>query len=173
MATPFGSASSRGGVAGSLASGELEGVVAGWDDTARDVPGLALAGLFGVQVGRSPGAVAVCCGGVSLSYAELDERAGRLAGLLVSLGAGPERLVAVAMERSVEVFVAWLGVAMSGAAFLPVDVGYPAGRVGFMLGDAGPDVVVTSSWGVAAGLLRAVVGGGPVRVVVDDPVVAG
>src|SRR6185437_2452909 len=107
----------------------------------RQLPELTLAELFGVQVGRSPGAVAVCCGGVSLSYAELDERAGRLAGLLVSLGAGPGRLVAVAMERSVGVFVAWLGVAMSGAAFLPVDVGYPAGRVGFMLADAGPDVV--------------------------------
>ncbi len=161
MATPFRSAPSGGSVAGGL----------GWDDAGRVVPGLTLAELFEAQAVRTPGAVAVACGDVALSYAVLGELAGRLAGYLVSLGAGPERLVAVVMEKSAEVFVAWLGVVMSGAAFLPVDVGYPAERVGFMLADAGPDLVVTTS--AAAGLLPPAGGGGPVRVVLDDPVVAG
>ncbi len=153
-----------------LAAGERQSLEE-WNRTARVVPGLTLAELFEAQAVRTPGAVAVACGDVALSYAVLGELAGRLAGYLVSLGAGPERLVAVVMEKSAEVFVAWLGVVMSGAAFLPVDVGYPAERVGFMLADAGPDLVVTTS--AAAGLLPPAGGGGPVRVVLDDPVVAG
>ncbi len=99
-----------------------------------------------------------------------DERAGRLAGYLTSLGAGPGRLVAVVMEKSAEVFVAWLAAAKSGAAFLPVDPGLPAERIGFMLADARPDLVVTTV--PAARCLPPAAGGGPVRVVVDDPVTA-
>ncbi len=144
---------------------------AGWNDTVREVPGATLAELFWAQAARSPGAVAVECGGVVLSYGELGERAGRLAGYLGSLGAGPERLVAVVMDKSAEVFVAWLGVAMSGAAFLPVDPGHPAGRVGFVLADARPDLVVTTVAGSRS--LPVAGGGGPPRVVLDDPVVAG
>ncbi len=142
----------------------------GWNDTARDVPQVTLPELFEGQVARTPGAVAVACGDVTLSYAELDERAERLARYLVSLGAGPGRLVAVVMEKSAEVFVAWLGVAKSGAAFLPVDPAYPAERIGFMLADARPDLVVTTM--AAAPSLPAVAGGGPSRVVLDDPVLA-
>ncbi len=138
--------------------------------TSREVPEATLAELFGAQAARSPDAVAVSCGDVVLSYAELDVRAGRLAGYLASAGAGPGRLVAVVMEKSAEVFVAWLGVAMSGAAFLPVDLAYPAERIGFVLADAGPDLVVTTA--AAARSLPAVAGGGPPRVVLDDPVVA-
>src|ERR1022692_796815 len=145
--------------------------LAEWNDTARDVPQVTLPELFEAQAVRAPGALAVACGDVALSYAELDERAGRLAEYLASLGAGPGRLVAVVMEKSAEVFVAWLGVAKSGAAFLPVDPAYPAERIGFMLADARPDLVVTT---MAAGLsLPAVAGGGPLRVALDDPVLAG
>src|ERR1022692_3972205 len=142
-----------------------------WNSTARQIPEATLPELFSAQAARTPDAVAVTCGGVSLSYAGLDERANRLARYLITLGAGPERLVAVVMEQSAEVFVAWLGVAKSGAAFLPVDPAYPAERIGFMLADARPDLVVTT---MAAGLsLPAVAGGGPLRVVLDDPVLAG
>ncbi len=169
MAASFGSVPSGGSVAG--APGELGRVLAGWNDTAREVPEATLAELFGAQAARSPDAVAVSCGDVVLSYAELDVRAGRLAGYLASAGAGPGRLVAVVMEKSAEVFVAWLGVAMSGAAFLPVDLAYPAERIGFMLADAGPDLVVTTA--AAAASVPVAAGGGPVLVVLDDPVVAG
>ena len=144
MTGPRRSGPSEGGAARALTPAELGRLLAGWNDTARDVPGATLAGLFEAQAARVPDAVAVACGDAVLSYAELDGRAGRLAAYLTSLGAGPERLVAVLMDRSAEVFVVWLGVAKSGAAFLPVDPGYPAERIGFMLADAQPDLVVTT-----------------------------
>src|SRR5215831_12153576 len=106
-----------------------------WNDTARDVPQATLPKMFEAQATRTPDAPAVVFRDVTLSYAELNQRADRLAGYLTSLGAGPERLVAVAMEKSADVFVAWLAVAKSGAAFLPVDPAYPAERIAFMLGD--------------------------------------
>ncbi|HEV3289846.1 MAG TPA: amino acid adenylation domain-containing protein, partial [Streptosporangiaceae bacterium] len=133
-------------------------------------PGGTLAELFEAQAARTPEALAVACGDVALSYAGLDERAGRLARYLASLGAGPERLIAVLMDKSAEVFVAWLAVAKSGAAFLPIDPAYPAERIEFMLADARPDLVVTTT--AAASSLPAVAGGEP-RVVLDDPVLAG
>ncbi|HEV3290512.1 MAG TPA: amino acid adenylation domain-containing protein, partial [Streptosporangiaceae bacterium] len=171
MAHPLRPAPSGGSAARALTPAALGRLLAGWNDTARDVPQVTLPELFEAQAARAPGALAVACGDVALSYAELDERAGRLAGHLTSLGAGPERLVAVVMEKSAEVFVAWLGVAKSGAAFLPVDPAYPAERIGFMLADARPDLVVTTM--AAAPSLPPVPGGGPSRVVLDDPVLAG
>src|SRR5579863_8644798 len=132
-------------------------MLAGWNDTARDVPQATLPELFEAQAARTPGALAVACGDVALSYAELDERAARLARYLTSLGAGPERLVAVVMDKSAEMFVAWLGAAKSGAAFLPVDPSYPADRIGYMLADARPDLVITdqANAAVVAGISTA------------------
>ena len=132
-----------------------------------DAAELTLPRLFEAQVARVPDAVAVVCEGAGLSYAELDGRANRLARYLVSLGAGPERLVAVAMERSVELVVVLLAVLKSGAAYLPVDPEYPAERVGFMLGDARPVLLVCDR------VMAARVPGGDVpQVVVDDAVCA-
>ncbi|MBQ1156597.1 amino acid adenylation domain-containing protein [Streptomyces sp. A73] len=101
--------------------------------------------LFEEQVKRSPGAVAVECGDEKVSYAELNERANRLARLLLQRGAGPESLVAVVMERSVRWIVALLGVSKAGAGHVPVDPAYPAQRIAFMLGDTAPVVVLTDS----------------------------
>ena len=129
--------------------------------------GLTLPELFERQAARVPDAVAVVCEGAGLSYAELDARANRLARYLVSRGAGPERLVAVAMERSAGLVVALLAVLKSGAAYLPVDPEYPAERVAFMLGDAGAVLLVCDQ--VMAGRVPA---GDIVRVVVDDAVCA-
>jgi nonribosomal peptide synthetase DhbF len=171
MANPLRPAPSEGSAARALTLAEVGQLVGGWNDTAREVPGATLAELVEAQADRTPEAPAVVFGDVTLSYAELDERASRLAGYLIARGAGPERLVAVVMEKSAEVFVAWLGVAKSGAAFLPVDPGYPADRIGFMLADARPDLVITTT--AAAPALPAVGDGGPSRVVLDDPVLAG
>ena len=103
------------------------------------------------------------CAGTGLSYAELDARANRLARYLVSLGAGPERLVAVAMERSAELVVVLLAVLKSGAAYLPVDPEYPAERIAYMLGDARAVLLVCDQ--ATAGRVP---GGDVPRVVVDD-----
>jgi amino acid adenylation domain-containing protein len=79
-----------------------------------------------------------------VSYAELNARANRLARHLVSLGAGPEGLVALAMDRSLDMVVAVVAVLKSGAAYLPVDPAYPAERIAFMLAEAGPCAVLTT-----------------------------
>jgi amino acid adenylation domain-containing protein len=125
-------------------------VLGGWNDTARAVPPATLPALFEAQAARAPDAVAVVCGDLRLSFGELDRRANRLARVLVSRGAGPESLVAVVLERSAELVVALLAVLKAGAAYLPVDPGYPAERVAFMLADAAPAIIVTTTATAAA-----------------------
>ncbi len=116
-------------------------VLEGWNDAARRLPEATVPELFQAQVARTPDAVAVSCGGVTFSYAGLDERANRLARYLISLGAGPGRLVAVAVERSAGLVVTLLAVLKSGAGYLPVDPGYPAERIAYLFGDARPVLV--------------------------------
>ncbi|MGC9441180.1 amino acid adenylation domain-containing protein [Streptomyces sp. WG5] len=101
--------------------------------------------LFAARVAAHPDALAVDAPGLRLGYAELDERANRLARLLVAQGAGPEQTVALVLGRSVESVVAQLAVLKSGAAYLPVDPEYPADRIAFMFRDAGPGAVLTTA----------------------------
>ena len=128
-----------------LDAAERRQILSGWNDTAVAVPAVSLAGLLDAQAARSPDAVAVVGGDRVLTYRELDAAAGRLARVLAGRGAGPESVVAVAVERSAELVVALLAVLKTGAAYLPVDLGYPAERIGFMLADAVPAVVVASA----------------------------
>ncbi|TWP48426.1 amino acid adenylation domain-containing protein [Lentzea tibetensis] len=121
-----------------MAPGEVEQVVDGFNATARDVRRAPLPVLVREQVLRTPDAVAVVFEDVSLTYAELDARANRLAHHLIGLGAGPETRVALAMPRSADLVVAWLGVLKTGAAYVPIDPDYPAERIEFMLADAAP-----------------------------------
>jgi amino acid adenylation domain-containing protein len=104
-----------------------------------------VAELFGEQVAAGPDRPALVCEDTSLSYAELDARASRLAALLRGRGAGPEQVVAVALPRSVDLVVAVLATSKAAAAYLPVDPDYPAERIAFMLADARPSVVITDS----------------------------
>ncbi|MFG3165502.1 amino acid adenylation domain-containing protein, partial [Streptomyces sp. NPDC048232] len=127
-----------------LSGAEREQMLAGWNDTATRVSDTTLAQLFAEQVARDPGAVAVVCGDERLSYAELDERANRLAKVLARRGVGPESVVAVMLERSVELVVGLLAVWKAGAAYLPVDPGYPSERLAFTLSDARPSCVLTT-----------------------------
>ena len=101
--------------------------------------------LFAAQVARAPEAVAVTFEGRSLTYRELDEAANRLAHLLAGQGVGPGQCVALLLERSAEAIVAMLAVLKTGAAYLPIDPGLPAARIGFMLADAAPIAAITTA----------------------------
>ncbi|MEU9411780.1 amino acid adenylation domain-containing protein, partial [Streptomyces sp. NPDC048281] len=143
---------------------ELRRVVEEWNDTGGVVSGGSVLGWFEGWVGRSPGGVAVVAGGVGVSYAELDARANRLAQFLVAQGVGAESVVALAMDRGVEMIAAVLGVWKAGAAYVPVDVGLPVERIAFMLADSRAVLLLGS--GDVVGDLPA----GRVRVVaLDDP----
>ena len=115
-----------------------------WNDTARALPSATLPELFAAQAARSPDAVAVVGADESLSYGELEARANRLARHLRSLGVGPEVVVGLCVERSAAMVVGLLGILEAGGAYLPLDPGYPAERLGFMLADAGAPVLVTT-----------------------------
>jgi nonribosomal peptide synthetase DhbF len=110
--------------------------------------------MFEAQADRTPDAQAVAWAGGTLTYAELNARANRLARLLIERGAGPESLVAVLLPRSAELVVALLAVLKAGAAYLPVNPDYPAQRIGLMLDDAQPALVLTSGTVEVAGGLR-------------------
>ncbi|MFD4863661.1 condensation domain-containing protein, partial [Streptomyces atratus] len=115
----------------------LRQVLTEWNDSAVELPGDAtVAGLFEAQAGRTPEAVAVVSGGAEVSYAELDACANRLARHLVAQGVGAESFVGVCLERGIESVVALLAVVKAGGAYLPIDPGYPAERIAYMLADA-------------------------------------
>ncbi|MET0236256.1 MAG: non-ribosomal peptide synthase/polyketide synthase [Kibdelosporangium sp.] len=118
--------------------------MAACNDTSRDIAPMPFPDLVEAQVARTPDAPALLFDGGSLSYAELNSRANRLARRLVARGAGPEQIVAVMLPRSVEIIVAELAVAKTGAAFLPVDPAYPQARIDFMLTDANPVIVLSA-----------------------------
>ncbi len=129
-----------------LSPGELRQVVEEWNRTAREPrPAATLHARVAAQARRTPAAVAVVHGGRRLTYGELADAAGVLAGRLRRAGAGAGRIVAVSLERSAEMVVALLGVLAAGAAYVPLDPAYPAERRAWVLGDAGAALGVTST----------------------------
>ncbi|MFI8389874.1 amino acid adenylation domain-containing protein, partial [Streptomyces sp. NPDC085540] len=103
-----------------------------------------LVALFAERVADSPEDTAVVAGGTALSYAELDAESNRLARHLIAQGVGGEGLVALALPRTEQMFVALLAVLKAGAAYLPVDPEYPADRIAYLLDDARPVLVLTT-----------------------------
>ncbi|UUU22854.1 non-ribosomal peptide synthase/polyketide synthase [Streptomyces sp. DSM 40750] len=101
--------------------------------------------LFEERAARTPGAVAVIADGESLTYAELDARANRLAHHLRTLGTGPEHLVGVCLPRGTDLMPTLLGVLKSGAAYLPLDPANPTDRLAYILNDAGATAVITET----------------------------
>jgi amino acid adenylation domain-containing protein len=101
--------------------------------------------IFAAQAARSPHAIALAYGDQELSYAELNSRADRLACQLIDKGVGAETLVGLCIERSMDMIVAVLGIWKAGAAYLPLDLSYPAERLGLMLDDARPALIVSSA----------------------------
>src|SRR5271166_2294635 len=122
--------------------------------------------VFAAQVGRTPEAVAISCGGCSWTYREVEEAANRLAHLLAGQGVGPGQCVALLLERSAQAVIAIVAVLKTGAAYLPIDPGLPAARIGLVIEDAAPIAAITTT-GLAGRL-----DGCDVAVIdVDDPAV--
>ncbi|ORC12987.1 non-ribosomal peptide synthetase, partial [Mycobacterium kansasii] len=121
----------------------------GWGNRAvltRPAPApMSIPAAFTAQVARTPRAVALSCGSLSLTYHELDEASNRLAHLLSGHGAGPGSVVALLFSRCAEAIVAMTAVLKTGAAYLPIDPALPTARIGFMLADAAPVVAITTA----------------------------
>ncbi|MEU0458664.1 condensation domain-containing protein, partial [Streptomyces sp. NPDC006129] len=128
-----------------MSGAEEQQVLTEWNTTARPVPGTTLAALLAEQAARTPDAPALTFDDLTLGYAALHARAARLARLLVAHGAGPERRVAVALDRGPDLVVALLATLQAGAAYVPLDTGYPAERLAVMIEDAAPALVLTST----------------------------
>ncbi|MFS0694019.1 amino acid adenylation domain-containing protein [Streptomyces nitrosporeus] len=127
-----------------LTAGERSLEIEEFNRTDTGLPdGATLASLIGEQIARSPGATAVTCETGTLTYAGLDEAADRIAGRLLAEGTGPGDVVAVSAERSTELVAALLAVVRTGACYTPLDPGYPADRLAFMLADSGARVLLT------------------------------
>jgi amino acid adenylation domain-containing protein len=115
-----------------------------WNDTACEFPhDMCFHQLFERQVERTPDAEAVVFGDRTLSYRELNSRASHLAHYLRSLGVGPETLVGISVERSLEMMVGILGILKAGGAFVPLEPAYPKDRLAFMIDDSGIQVLLT------------------------------
>ncbi|WFR74521.1 condensation domain-containing protein [Prescottella defluvii] len=114
-------------------------------DRSGDSDDVTLVSMFEAQAARTPASVAVSFGDVALTYSDLDTRSNLLARHLVSLGVGPESLVAVALPRSADLVVALLAVSKAGGGYLPVDPSYPAERIQYMVSDASPICVVADT----------------------------
>lgn len=115
-----------------------------WNDTDVEFPAnRCIHELIEDQAQRTPEAVALVCGGERLSYRELNTRANKLARYLQGFGVGPDVLVGLYLERSIEMVVAVLGVHKAGGAYVPLDPTYPRDRIGFMIEDAAMPVLLT------------------------------
>jgi amino acid adenylation domain-containing protein len=117
-----------------------------WNPPLPDAdPTLTVHGMFSRQAALRGDAIALACRGERMTYKELDQRSNRMAVRLQDAGVMPGGVVCVALDRSAEAIVVLLGILKAGAAYLPVDTGYPPDRLAFMLDDAAASLVVTRS----------------------------
>jgi amino acid adenylation domain-containing protein len=125
---------------------ERRRILSDWNDTTRAYPAdRCIHELFEEQARKRPAATAVIFEDKTLTYGELDLRAGRVAAHLRRLGVGPETLVGVALERSMGLVVGLLGILKTGGAYVPLDLDYPADRLSFMLEDTQTTVLLAQA----------------------------
>ena len=118
----------------------------GWNSTATPWPeALCIHQLLEAQAACQPGATALRQADQQMSYGELNQRANRLAHGLIEMGAGPDVLIGVCLERSFEMVIALLAILKAGAAYLPLDVTYPQERMTYMLQDSHAAIVLTQT----------------------------
>jgi non-ribosomal peptide synthetase component F len=101
--------------------------------------------LFAQQVNKSPNSTSVVYENQSLSFQELDEKSNQLANYLIELGVKPDSLVAICMERSLEMMVGILGILKANAAYVPIDPDYPQQRINYMLDDCKASIILSHS----------------------------
>jgi natural product biosynthesis luciferase-like monooxygenase protein len=145
-----------------LNSDELQQLLVGWNATETKIPQQCIHQLIESQARQTPAAVAVVCRNRQLTYAELNSRANQLASYLCRLGVGPEVLVGICADRSLEMLVGLLGILKAGGAYVPLDPVYPAERIAFMLEDSQVKVLLTQEH-----LIPTLPPGGGTRVCLD------
>ncbi|MBO9830638.1 amino acid adenylation domain-containing protein [Xanthomonas sp. A2111] len=116
-----------------------------WNNTTHPVETTTLPALFERQAARAPDAAALVFEGSTLNYATLNAHANRLAHCMIANGIGPENIVGIALPRSTDLVVALLATLKTGAAYLPLDLDYPAERIAHMVSHAAPSCVLTRS----------------------------
>lgn len=123
---------------------ELRQLLVDWNATETALPdATCIHQLIEAQARKTPGAIAAVCQDRQLTYAELNARANQLAACLSQLGTGPDVLVGLCAERSLEMLVGLLGILKSGSAYLPLDPAYPRERLAFMIEDAQVKILLT------------------------------
>jgi amino acid adenylation domain-containing protein len=145
---------------------EQRQVLEEWNRTAAPYPHAGIAALFQAQAAATPDAVALVSADETVTYAELNRRANRLARHLARRGVGLETRVGICLERGPGLVVAILAVLKAGGAYVPLDPGYPPERLAFMLADAGVEVLLTQA------SLRGALPAAPERVVELDAAAA-
>lgn len=129
-----------------LAPDQLRRVIEDWNATDVEIRrDLCIHDLFAQQVARTPDAPAVTCRDRTLTYAELDARSNQLAHQLRALGVGPDVLVGLNADRSVDLVVALVAIHKAGGAYLPLDPSYPPDRIAYMIADSRASIIVTDS----------------------------
>ena len=129
-----------------LSATEQQQLLVHWNDTSADYPKhLCIHQLFEAQVAQTSDAVAVVFKDEQLTYNELNIKANKIAHHLQSLGVGPEVLVGLCVERSLDMVVGLLGILKAGGAYVPLDLAYPLERLAYMLSDASVSVLLTQA----------------------------
>lgn len=129
-----------------LSESERHRAIVEWNNTKIDYRNsLLLPQWFETQVARTPEAVAVIFGDHQLTYRQLNQHANQLAHRLQRLGIGPEKIVAICMERSLEAMIALFAVLKVGGAYMPIDPSYPKERIAYMLQDSRAAVVLSQA----------------------------
>ncbi|GKQ36017.1 non-ribosomal peptide synthetase [Streptomyces sp. A012304] len=166
----IGDLNARTGALDLLLLGERESLAADWAGSREPVPNETVADMLATQVARTPDAVALVFGQRALTYAELDAHINRIARLLLARGAGPEKVVALALPRSIDMVAALFAVLRTGAAYLPLDLDHPADRLRLMVEDTGPLCLLSTV--AVAPTLRGESGPVAPELLLDDEAVA-
>ncbi|MBT5270698.1 MAG: amino acid adenylation domain-containing protein, partial [Candidatus Marinimicrobia bacterium] len=128
-----------------LTKSERHQILVEWNETGINYPrGKCIHQLFEEQVEQTPDAVAVMFEEQYVTYRQLNTKANKLANYLKNLGVGPEMLIGICLERSIEMIIALLGILKSGGTYVPLDSDYPEERLSFMVEDSGISILLTS-----------------------------